>query len=343
MVLITGGTGFIGSHACVALAQAGYELIILDNLCNSPANVIDHLETICGKRPVFIRGDVRDTNTLESVFTDHPISAVIHFAGLKAVGESSENPLEYYDNNVTGTLQLLAAMSRAKIKTLVFSSSATVYGDPASVPISEDFPRSATNPYGRTKLMVEDVLADLQNADTEWQIALLRYFNPVGAHESGLIGEAPQGTPNNLMPFIAQVAAGQREFLNVFGNDYPTPDGTGVRDYIHVCDLAEGHVVALDYLQREGGLLTVNLGTGRGYSVLDMIQIFEKCSGRTIPYKIRPRRNGDIASCWADPSLALKLLNWKATRTIEQMCEDMWCWEQKRTPLSYEKDIAFRQ
>ena len=274
-ILITGGTGFIGSHTSVALAQAGYKLVILDNLCNSCADVIDRLDTLCGKRPSFVEGDVRDAVLLDRIFATYPISAVIHFAGLKAVGESSEKPIDYYDNNVTGSLQLLAAMNRAVVKTLVFSSSATVYGDPASVPIREDFPRSATNPYGRSKLIVEDVLADLHKADGEWSIARLRYFNPVGAHESGLIGEAPQGTPNNLMPYLAQVASGQREFLNIWGNDYPTPDGTGVRDYIHVCDLAEGHVAALDHLNRQGGLLTVNLGTGQGYSVLDMVKAFE--------------------------------------------------------------------
>lgn len=243
-ILITGGTGFIGSHACIALAQAGYQLVILDNLCNSRADVIDRLAALCGKRPVFIQGDIRDSATLDSLFAARPINAVMHFAGLKAVGESAEKPLDYYDNNVTGTLQLLAAMGRAAVKTLVFSSSATVYGDPSNVPIREDSHRSATNPYGRTKLVIEDILADLYQADPQWRIARLRYFNPVGAHESGLIGEAPQGLPNNLMPYVSQVAAGQREYLNVWGDDYPTIDGTGVRDYIHVCDLADGHVAA---------------------------------------------------------------------------------------------------
>lgn len=330
-ILITGGTGFIGSHTCVALAQAGYDLVLLDNLCNSRADVIDRLATLCGKTPHFIQGDVRNTATLDRLFAQHHISAVIHFAGLKAVGESSEKPLEYYDNNVTGTLQLLAAMQRAAVKTLVFSSSATVYGDPASVPIREDFSRSATNPYGRTKLMIEDVLADLHQADSHWRVARLRYFNPVGAHESGLIGEAPQGTPNNLMPCIAQVAAGQREYLNVWGNDYPTPDGTGVRDYIHVCDLADGHVAALDYLKQNGGLLTVNLGTGQGYSVLDMVKAFEKASGCPVPYQIWPRRAGDSAKCWADPSLAKQLLGWQASRGLDIMCADAWRWQQHAT------------
>jgi len=328
-ILITGGTGFIGSHACVSLAQAGYELVILDNLCNSRVDVIDRLATICGKRPAFVQGDVRDAATLDQVFAEHSISAVIHFAGLKAVGESSEKPLDYYDNNVTGTLQLLAAMTRAAVKTLVFSSSATVYGDPESVPIREDFPRSATNPYGRSKLIVEDILADLHKADSQWRVARLRYFNPVGAHESGLIGERPQGTPNNLMPYVAQVATGQREYLNIWGNDYPTPDGTGVRDYIHVCDLADGHVAALNYLNQEGGLLTVNLGTGHGYSVLEMVKAFEKASGHPVPYKFAQRREGDSAKSWADPSLAKKLLGWHARRGLDEMCAHAWRWQQQ--------------
>lgn len=327
-ILITGGTGYIGSHACVALAKAGHELVIIDNLCNSSADVIDRLATICGKRPSFVQGDIRDAATLDRLFDTHQISAVMHFAGLKAVGESSEKPLDYYDNNVVGTVQLLAAMGRAAIKTFVFSSSATVYGDPASVPISENSPRTATNPYGRTKLMIEDILADLYQADPQWRIARLRYFNPVGAHESGLIGEAPQGTPNNLMPCVAQVAASQREFLDVWGDDYPTRDGTGVRDYIHVCDLAEGHVAALDYLGREGGMLTVNLGTGQGYSVLEMVKAFEKASGRTVPCKMGARRAGDIAMCWADATLAQQLMGWKASRGLDQMCADAWRWQQ---------------
>ncbi len=334
MILVTGGTGYIGSHTCVALAQAGHELLILDNLCNSRADVVDRLETLCGKRPEFIEGDVRDAGVLDTLFARHPFTAVIHFAGLKAVGESAEKPLEYYDNNVHGTLQLLAAMRRAKVKTVVFSSSATVYGDPASVPIREDFPRSATNPYGRSKLIIEDILEDLHRAEPDWRIARLRYFNPVGAHESGLIGEDPQGIPNNLMPFVAQVAVGQREFLNVWGNDYPTPDGTGVRDYIHVVDLADGHVAALDYLNRQGGLLTVNLGTGQGYSVLDMVKAFEQASGQPIPYRIAPRRAGDIAQCWADPSLAHQLPGWKSKRGLEQMCTDSWRWQQSSQALS---------
>ncbi len=328
MILVTGGTGFIGSHTYVALSQASHEILILDNLSNSRVSVVDRLEKLCGRRPVFIQGDVRDAALLDQVFAAHRIRAVIHFAGLKAVGESLEKPVAYYDNNVRGTLDLLAAMGRAKIKTLVFSSSATVYGDPASVPIREDFPRSATNPYGRSKLMIEDILADLHQAEPDWRIARLRYFNPVGAHESGLIGEDPQGIPNNLMPYVAQVAVGRREFLKVFGNDYPTPDGTGVRDYIHVMDLADGHVAALNYLDaRKGALLTVNLGTGRGYSVLEMAGAFERASGRPVPHRFAPRRPGDIAQCWADASLAQELLGWRATRDLETMCSDAWRWQ----------------
>jgi UDP-glucose 4-epimerase len=328
MILVTGGTGFIGSHTCVALAAAGHDLLIVDNLCNSRVDVVGRLEALCGKRPEFVEGDVRDSVVLDEVFDRHPITAVMHFAGLKAVGESVARPLEYYDNNVHGTLQLLAAMRRASVKTFVFSSSATVYGDPASVPIREDFPRSATNPYGRGKLIIEDILADLHHAEPDWRIACLRYFNPVGAHESGLIGEDPRGMPNNLMPFVAQVAIGKREFLNIWGNDYPTPDGTGVRDYIHVVDLAEGHVAALSHLNQRGGMLTVNLGTGKGYSVLDMVKAFETASQRSIRCKIGPRRAGDIAQCWADPRLASELLGWKARRGLEQMCADAWRWQQ---------------
>lgn len=328
MILVTGGAGYIGSHACVALFQAGRELLILDNLCNSRGDVIDRLEAICGRRPEFVEGDVCDAVLLDELFDRHSITAVMHFAGLKAVGESVAKPLEYYDNNVHGTLQLLAAMRRAQVRTLVFSSSATVYGDPASVPIREDFPRSATNPYGRSKLMIEDILADLHLAEPGWRIARLRYFNPVGAHESGLIGDDPQGVPNNLMPFVAQVAAGRQQCLRIWGDDYPTPDGTGVRDYIHVVDLAAGHVAALEYLGRQGGLLTVNLGTGRGYSVLEMAKAFEQASGRSIPCEISPRRAGDIAQCWADPALAQRLLGWKAERNLEQMCADAWRWQQ---------------
>jgi UDP-glucose 4-epimerase len=328
MILVTGGTGYIGSHTCVALALAGHELLILDNLCNSRADVVDRLATICGRRPVFVEGDCRDAGLLDAIFGRHPIRAVMHFAGLKAVGESVTKPLEYYDNNLHGTVQLLAAMRRADVRAFVFSSSATVYSDRDGHVFREDSPRDATNPYGRSKLMIEDILADLQRGELGWSIARLRYFNPVGAHESGLIGEDPQGVPNNLMPFVAQVAAGQREFLNVWGNDYPTPDGTGVRDYIHVVDLAAGHVAALNYLEQQGGLLTVNLGTGRGYSVLNMVRAFSAASGREIPYRIAPRRVGDIAQFWADPALASRLLGWQATRGLDAMCADAWRWQQ---------------
>ena len=328
MILVTGGTGYIGSHTCVALLQAGRDALLLDNLCNSQADVVDRLATLCGRRPEFVVADVRDAAALDEVFDRHTIRAVIHFAGLKAVGESVAQPIEYYDNNVHGTLQLIAAMRRASVKTLVFSSSATVYGNPATLPIREDFPRSATNPYGRSKLIVEDILADLSSAEPDWRIARLRYFNPVGAHSSGLIGEAPQGTPNNLMPYIAQVATGQRASLNIWGNDWPTPDGTGVRDYIHVVDLAAGHLAALDYLEKHAGLLTVNLGTGRGYSVLEMVRAFEQASGRPIPYNVAPRRQGDIAQCWADPTLARQLLGWQARRGVDEMCADAWRWQQ---------------
>jgi len=331
MILVTGGTGYIGSHTCVALAQAGHDLLILDNLCNSRADVVDRLETLCGRRPGFVEADIRDASALDKIFADYPITAVMHFAGLKAVGESVERPLEYYDNNVSGTLVLLAAMRRAEIRTLVFSSSATVYGDPASVPIREDFPRSATNPYGRSKLVIEDILADLHRSDGGWRIARLRYFNPVGAHESGLIGEDPQGVPSNLMPFVAQVAIGRRDRLNIWGGDYPTPDGTGVRDYIHVVDLAEGHVAALRHLDRQGGMLTVNLGTGLGYSVLEVVRAFEAASGRAVPYAIGPRRPGDIARCWADAGLAREWLGWKAERGLDRMCADAWRWQQLAT------------
>ena len=303
-ILVTGGTGYIGSHACVALIEAGHDVVILDNLCNSSAQVLTRLERITGREPVFVQGDVRDRDCLDQIFADYSIGAVMHFAGLKAVGESVNSPLEYYDNNVAGTLTLLAAMAHALVKTLIFSSSATVYGDPASVPIAEDFPCSATNPYGRSKLMVEEILADWLLANPAWSVGRLRYFNPVGAHPSGLIGEDPLGTPNNLMPFVAQVAVGRQDSLYVFGDDYPTPDGTGVRDYIHVMDLVEGHVAALAYIRRQSGLHTVNLGTGQGVSVLDMVKAFEQASGRTIPYKIVERRPGDIAECWAQPSLA---------------------------------------
>jgi UDP-glucose 4-epimerase len=326
-LLVTGGTGYIGSHACVALMAAGHEISVIDDLSNSRREVVDRVEKITGRRPHFYEGDVRDRALLRKIFDDCQVDAVMHFAGLKAVGESVAQPLRYYECNVGGTLALCEAMRETGVKTLVFSSSATVYGDPASVPIREDFPRSTTNPYGASKLMIEDILADLVRSDPDWRIARLRYFNPVGAHESGLIGEAPSGIPNNLMPFIAQVATGQRERLQVFGADYPTVDGTGVRDYLHVVDLAEGHLAALDYLRKNTGLLTVNLGTGRGYSVLEMIRAFEKASAKTIPYTVVARRPGDIAACYADPSLASRLLGWEARRGIDEMCRDAWRWQ----------------
>jgi UDP-glucose 4-epimerase len=325
-VLVTGGTGYIGSHTVVELLAAGFAVTILDNLSNSKYSVIDRIEAIAGRRPDFVQGDVRERETLLGALPG--CGAVIHFAGLKAVGESVEKPIEYYDNNVAGSVTLFKAMRDADVKTLVFSSSATVYGDPASVPIREDFPLSATNPYGRSKLMIEDMLRDIAKADGAWRIALLRYFNPVGAHASGTLGEDPNGIPNNLMPYVSQVAVGKLPQLSIFGNDYPTPDGTGVRDYIHVVDLALGHLAALGALSKHAGLLTVNLGTGRGYSVLEMVHAFERASGRSIPYRIAERRPGDIAQCYADPTLAARLLGWKAERGIEAMCADTWCWQQ---------------
>ena len=328
MILVTGGAGFIGSHTCVALAQAGIPHLILDNFGNSRRSVLERLGRITGVQPLFVEGDVRDADLLARVFAQHPIDGVIHFAALKAVGESVREPLRYYDNNVAGTVALLRAMQVAGVRTLVFSSSATVYGEPATVPIREDFPLSATNPYGWTKLMMEQVLADVDAAEPgQWRIARLRYFNPVGAHESGLIGEAPQGEPGNLLPYVAQVAAGQRASLSVYGNDYPTPDGTGVRDYIHVCDLAEGHVAALRYLNKHPGLLTVNLGTGRPVSVLEMVRAFEQASGRAVRYQLVARRPGDVAQCWADPALAQTLLGWSAQHGVDRMCQDAWRWQ----------------
>lgn len=334
-ILVTGGTGFIGTHACVALIHAGYNVIILDNLSNSSSKVLKRLNMIVGLTPRFVQADIRDRSALDRVFSENHISAVMHFAGLKAVGESVENPLSYYDNNVLGTIQLLAAMEDAKVRTFVFSSSATVYGDPKTVPIREDFPLSAANPYGRTKLITEELLADLYKSNPEWSIARLRYFNPIGAHSSGLIGEDPKGIPNNLLPYISQVAVGRRDSLHVYGDDYQTHDGTGVRDYIHVMDLAEGHVSALRFCQATGGMLTVNLGTGVGSSVLQVIHAFENASSCTIPYKIVARRGGDIAEYWADPSLAYSKLGWKATRGLTEMCEDGWRW-QKNNPEGYQ-------
>jgi len=326
-ILVTGGAGYIGSHTCVELLDAGLDVVVFDNLSNARQESLRRVATISGRAPVFFRADVRDGDMLRHVFAEHKIDAVIHFAGLKAVGESVEQPLRYYDNNVNGSLCLLQAMAEAGVRRLVFSSSATVYGDPHAVPIREDFPLSATNPYGRSKLMVEDILRDLCLSDPRWQVALLRYFNPVGAHASGLIGEDPNGVPNNLMPFVSQVAIGKRPEVVVFGNDYPTPDGTGVRDYIHVVDLAQGHLKALAALRTSHGVLTVNLGTGRGYSVLEMVKAFGLACGRELPYRVAARRAGDVAACYADPSYAAEVLGWRAERGIEQMCADSWRWQ----------------
>ncbi|MFZ2267515.1 MAG: UDP-glucose 4-epimerase GalE [Azonexus sp.] len=335
MILVTGGCGYIGSHTVVELINAGVDLVIADNLSNSKLAVLDRIERIAGRRPTFVEVDIRDRAALRGVFSRFPISEVIHFAGLKAVGESVAQPLRYYDNNVQGSLVLFETMAEFGVRRLVFSSSATVYGDPHTVPISEDFPLQATNPYGRSKLMIEDILRDLAVADSEWRVALLRYFNPVGAHASGLIGEDPNGIPNNLMPFIAQVAVGKRPELAVFGNDYPTPDGTGVRDYIHVVDLALGHLAALRALDGERGVLTVNLGTGQGYSVLDMIGAFERANGKTVPYRVVGRRPGDVAACYADPAKASSRLNWRAERGVDAMCADTWRW-QLQNPNGYD-------
>ncbi len=333
-ILVTGGAGYIGSHTVLELLQQGHEVTVVDNLSNSKEESLRRVSNITGKPLTFHKVDLLDRPALEAVFAARRVDAVIHFAGLKAVGESVQIPLRYYHNNLTGTFILCEVMAAAGCFDLVFSSSATVYGDPASVPIREDFPLSATNPYGRTKLYLEQVLRDLRTSDSRWNIALLRYFNPVGAHPSGLIGEDPNGIPNNLVPYIAQVAVGKLPRLNVFGNDYPTPDGTGVRDYIHVLDLAAGHVAALNKLCGKPGVVTYNLGTGRGYSVLEMIRAFEKASGRTVPFQFAPRRPGDVAACYADPSLAEKELGWKATRSIDEMCADTWRW-QSQNPNGY--------
>ena len=334
-ILVTGGAGFIGSHACVALAAAGYEPLILDNLGNSDIRVLDRLARISGTAPRFIEGDVRDRAFLDRLFAAERISGVIHFAGLKAVGDSVADPITYFDNNVNGSLVLAAAMQAAGVRTLIFSSSATVYGDPDSSPIPEGAALRPANPYGRSKLMVEQALGDLHVAQPDWRIALLRYFNPVGAHESGLIGEHPQGKPNNLMPFVSQVAVGLRKQLAVHGGDYPTPDGTGVRDYVHVMDLAEGHVAALRHAEKQPGLVTLNLGTGHGASVLDVVKAFERASSREISYEIGPRRPGDVPAYWGDPTLAQNTLGWRAHRSLDQMCADSWRWQQGN-PRGYE-------
>ncbi len=333
-ILVTGGAGYIGTHTVVELLNAGNDVIVLDNLSNSSIEALNRVERITGKSVIFYQGDILNKALLQKVFNDHAIDSVIHFAGLKAVGESVAKPLKYYENNVTGTLILCQVMAEFKVKNLVFSSSATVYGDPASLPITEDFPTGATNPYGQSKLMVEHILADVHNADPSWNIARLRYFNPVGAHASGLIGEDPNDIPNNLMPFIAQVAVGKRTALSVFGDDYSTHDGTGVRDYIHVVDLANGHLKALAKLATKPGLVTYNLGTGQGYSVLDMVHAFEKACGNTIAYQIAPRRPGDIAACYADPTHAREDLGWQATHTLADMANSSWHW-QSTNPNGY--------
>ena len=343
MILVTGGAGYIGSHTCVELLNAGFDVTVFDNFCNSNPEALARVQEITGRKPALITGDCRDRSALTAALQQSKAKAVIHFAGLKAVGESVERPLCYYDNNVIGTLRLLEAMQQCGVKTMVFSSSATVYGDPVRLPLTEDHPLAPTNPYGRSKRMIEEMLRDLQQSDDSFRIAILRYFNPVGAHASGLIGEDPQGIPNNLMPFVAQVAVGRRKILNVWGNDYPTPDGTGVRDYIHVVDLALGHLKALEALEisrctqedQYSGCLTVNLGTGRGYSVLDVVRAYEQASGNPIPYTFAPRRSGDIAACYADPSRASELLSWQAKLGLEQMCASSWHW-QSNNPRGYQ-------
>ena len=338
-VLVTGGAGYIGSHTVVQLLGKNYEVVIFDNLSNSQPAVLSRIHSITGKKPIFVKGDIRDLVSLRALFDGYRIDAVIHFAGLKAVGESVARPMHYYENNVVGSLNLFNEMTRAGVKRLVFSSSATVYGDPKTVPILENSQLQPTNPYGRSKLIIEDILRDIGSSDPGWQISILRYFNPVGAHISGLIGEDPCGTPNNLLPLIAQVATGKRERLSILGNDYPTPDGTGVRDYIHVEDLARAHLLALKKLQDETSPLTVNLGTGQGYSVLDIINAFEKASGKAIPFEMVARRPGDVAISFADPSLAKQLLGWAANFGVDRMCQDVWRW-QSMNPHGYKTEAS---
>ncbi|HBC68920.1 MAG TPA: UDP-glucose 4-epimerase GalE [Sutterella sp.] len=329
-ILLTGGTGFIGSHTAVCLIEQGHQVVLYDNLCNSNAAVVDAIDEITGEKPVLVIGDIRDGDLFERTLAKHSIEAVIHFAGLKAVGESVEKPLDYYDNNIGGTVTMLKAMKKIGVKKMIFSSSSTVYGTPQKLPLTEDHPTGGvTNPYGRTKLMIEEILKDLAHSDPEWSIVCLRYFNPIGAHPSGLIGENPNGIPNNLLPYVARVASGQLEEVSVFGNDYPTPDGTGVRDYIHVVDLARGHACALKRFQEMRGCEAINLGTGNGYSVLQIIKAFEKACGKPIPYKIVQRRPGDIAANWADPSKARELLGWEAKYGIDEMCASAWNFETK--------------
>ena len=335
-ILVTGGAGFIGSHTCVELLEAGYDVVVVDNLYNSSRKSLDRVEQITGKKPVFYEADILDREALSRIFEKEQIESVIHFAGLKAVGESVSKPIEYYYNNIAGTLVLCDVMRRHNVKNIVFSSSATVYGDPAFIPITEECPKGKiTNPYGQTKGMLEQVLEDIHVSDPEWNVILLRYFNPIGAHKSGLIGEDPKGIPNNLVPYVAQVAIGKLETLGVFGDDYDTPDGTGVRDYIHVVDLAKGHVAAIKKLEKKKGVLIYNLGTGKGYSVLDVVHAFEKACGKEIPYTIKPRRPGDIATCYADPAKAKAELGWEAQSGIDEMCAGSWKW-QSMNPKGYE-------
>ncbi len=333
-VLVTGGAGFIGSHTLVELLNAGLQVVSLDNYCNGAPEALRRVQTITGKPLIAIEGDVRDGALLDTLFDEHPIDGVIHFAALKAVAESTAKPVEYYDNNVGGTLSLLRAMQRSTVRKIVFSSSATVYGEPGTLPINEDAPIRTTNPYGASKAMIEQILSDLAQAAPDWSIASLRYFNPIGAHPSGEIGEDPAGIPNNLFPFLIQTAAGKRASLTVFGDDWPTVDGTGVRDYLHVVDLAAGHVRALAHVRTATGFIAINLGTGRGTSVLELIDAFRAATGISIPYTIGPRRSGDIAACWADPLLAIRLLNWRAKLTIAQACADGWRW-QRSNPDGY--------
>lgn len=339
-ILVTGGSGFIGSHTVVELLETGRDVVVIDNLSNSSLTALKRVEEITGKPVVFYQADIRDREALEKVFAKEKIECCIHFAGLKAVGESVEKPWEYYDNNITGTLTLIDVMKKHKVKNIIFSSSSTVYGDPDSVPVTEESPlKKCTNPYGSTKFMLEQILTDIQTADPEWNVVLLRYFNPIGAHKSGRIGEDPNGIPNNLMPYITQVAVGKRERLGVFGDDYDTPDGTGVRDYIHVVDLAKGHVKALKKIEEKAGLCIYNLGTGQGYSVLDVVKNFEEASGVKIPYEILPRRAGDIAANYADASKAQRELGWKAEYTLKDMCADSWNW-QKNNPDGYQDGVG---
>lgn len=326
-VLVCGGAGYIGSHTVVELIERGHDVLIFDNFCNSSPEVVDHIERVTGRRPDVVIGDIRNNSALKGVFGQFAPEAVVHFAALKSVGDSVKQPLDYFDNNLCGTISLLSVMRDHKVRLLVFSSSATVYGDADKCPITENAPLRVTNPYGRTKLVMEQLIGDLCGADQDFHVAILRYFNPVGAHPSGLLGEHPSGTPANLLPYVSQVAIGVRPYLNVFGSDYETPDGTGVRDYLHVVDLAKAHLCAIDFLSKERRSLTVNLGTGRGYSVLEVVREFERASGRTIPLKFAPRRPGDVASCFADPGLARRILNWRAELDLARMCEDAWRWQ----------------